>query len=98
MTAGERLDRMRLFAVVSGRVQGVGFRAFVVREARRLGLTGWVRNRSDGAVEVLAEGPERKLRELAALLRRGPPAAIVERLDCEWGAAGGERPGFNVDY
>ena len=63
--------------VVRGRVQGVGFRAFTWRAAVRLGLSGWVRNRRDGSVEVVAAGPEAALEALAAELRRGPGAADV---------------------
>lgn len=70
-----------LRAVVSGRVQGVGFRAFVRGEARALGLTGWVRNTDEGAVELEAEGPGPALDALLAALRRGPPASRVAGVD-----------------
>lgn len=63
---------------VSGRVQGVGFRAWVEGEATRLGLRGWVRNRRDGDVEILAAGPEDKVEALVAACRHGPAAARVE--------------------
>jgi acylphosphatase len=63
--------------VVSGRVQGVGFRWFVLRSARSLGLTGYVSNLPDGHVEVVAAGTEGQIAELEALLRKGPPAARV---------------------
>ena len=63
--------------VVTGRVQGVGFRWFVVKQARALGVAGYVRNRDDGSVEVVAVGEAAVLEELAAALRRGPPAARV---------------------
>ncbi len=63
--------------LVTGRVQGVGFRYFVRREARRLGLNGWVRNLPDGEVEVLASGTAAALAVLEAALRRGPPMASV---------------------
>ncbi|MFO1292372.1 MAG: acylphosphatase [Rubrivivax sp.] len=66
---------------VSGRVQGVGYREACVREARRLALAGWVRNRSDGTVEVLAQGRVERLTRLHAWLRQGPPAARVERVE-----------------
>jgi len=65
------------YVAVLGRVQGVGFRWFVRERARALGLTGWVRNRQDGSVEVLAEGSDAALRELRALLRAGPSGAKV---------------------
>ena len=75
----------RLHAVVRGRVQMVGFRYFVVEEAKALGLAGWTRNGDDGrTVEVLAEGPEDRLRQLEAALRDGPRHARVEGIDAEW--------------
>ena len=64
--------------VVSGRVQGVGFRWFVKREAATLGITGWVRNRDDGRVEVMATGTREQLSALDARLREGPRAARVD--------------------
>jgi acylphosphatase len=63
--------------LIEGRVQMVGFRAFVTVHARRLGLRGWVRNTASGAVEVLAEGSRSSVEELARLLQRGPAAAEV---------------------
>lgn len=72
-----------MHAVVRGRVQGVGFRWFVRERARALGLTGWVRNRADGSVEVLAVGEEPALRRLRALLRAGPAGAHVSEVEDE---------------
>lgn len=63
--------------IVSGRVQGVGFRAWCVREANRLKLIGWVRNRTDGAVEIVVRGSDAAVGELAAVCRDGPPMARV---------------------
>jgi acylphosphatase len=63
---------------VSGRVQGVGFRWFVVQRARELALAGWVRNAADGSVEACASGPAAALDALEAALRRGPAGARVE--------------------
>jgi acylphosphatase len=75
----------RLHAVVRGEVQMVGFRYFVVEEARALGLTGWVRNGDDGrTVEVVAEGSEERLGQLEAALRDGPRFARVEAVDARW--------------
>lgn len=71
---------VRLEATVRGRVQGVGFRYFVVRESRRLGLAGWVANELDGSVRVVAEGDEAAIGALEEALHRGPPGAIVERV------------------
>jgi len=67
--------------VVAGRVQGVGYRYFVLREAERLGVAGFARNLSDGRVEVVAEGAEEVLGELETRLRRGPSFASVSGVD-----------------
>ncbi len=67
--------------LVRGRVQGVGFRWFVEREARMLGLNGWVRNNPDGSVEVLAMGSREQLSALSGRLHAGPRAARVEAVD-----------------
>jgi acylphosphatase len=66
---------------VRGRVQGVGFRDFVERAAHGLGLTGWVRNRDDGDVEVYAAGPPERVAELGAMLWKGPRWAEVRGVD-----------------
>jgi acylphosphatase len=67
---------------ISGRVQGVGFRYFVIREVERIGsLQGYVRNLYDGRVEVFAQGNEREIADLEAALRRGPRSSRVEQLD-----------------
>jgi len=88
-----------LHATVYGLVQGVGFRQFVVREARARGLRGWVRNGPHGdAVEVLARGDRARLEELLALIRRGPRGAVVRRVECEWSEAPDDPPGFTVRF
>jgi acylphosphatase len=69
--------------VAHGRVQGVFFRNWTVAEARALGVSGWVRNRSDGSVEIVASGDEKTVEALILRCRRGPPAAEVERLEVE---------------
>ena len=68
---------------VSGRVQGVGFRDALLREARRLGVTGWVRNRADGSVEALVQGSPEAVEKIIGWARRGPPAALVTALRTE---------------
>ncbi len=70
--------------VVTGRVQGVGFRRFVEREALALGLAGHVCNRPDGSVEAVAEGAESRLIEFVGSLRRGPIRARVDSVDVDW--------------
>ncbi len=71
-------------ATVSGRVQGVGFRAFVQRSGKSLGLSGWVRNLPDGRVEVAACGPAKQMAVLAMALKKGPPGARVSSADLDW--------------
>ncbi len=88
----------RLIARVLGRVQGVGFRYFVARRARQLGLTGWVRNEPDGSVLVVAEGPEDKLQELLDSLYGGPPAARVEHVAYEFELPTGEFRDFSIRF
>jgi acylphosphatase len=91
-------DHQQLHAIVRGRVQGVSFRAATQQEAQRLTLTGWVRNRPDGSVEVLAEGPRAPLEQLAAWLHHGPPAAAVSEVSAEWQAASGLGRQFEVRW
>lgn len=67
--------------VMSGRVQGVGFRAWIERRARDLALSGWVRNRRDGTVEALFHGPDEAVHEMIGHCRRGPTHARVEVLE-----------------
>lgn len=78
---------------VAGRVQGVGYRAWLVREARRNGIAGWVRNRSDGTVEALLSGERDALQAVLTACRRGPPAAQVTSIE-ESFAEPPEGPGF----
>ena len=68
---------------ISGRVQGVGYRDWMINTARRLGLTGWVRNRSDGAVEALIVGDDTAVGEMIDTCRRGPTMARVDNVDLE---------------
>lgn len=89
--------KQRLRAFVEGRVQGVGFRWFVDRESSRLGLGGWVRNREDGRVEVLAEGDKGTLEQLLACLGRGPRPARVDRIEVLWENPTGEFAEFRIE-
>lgn len=83
---------------VQGRVQGVGFRYALRDEAERLGITGWVRNRSDGSVQALLQGEQAALERLIAWARRGPPGAHVATLEEESVAREFERdyPRFDI--
>jgi acylphosphatase len=87
---------VRLHATVEGNVQGVGFRAFVEQVAQQLAVTGWVRNRWDSSVEVLAEGSQTQLEALLEALRRGPRMSYVETVTPEWSQASGEFNRFSV--
>ena len=68
----------RLF--IAGRVQGVGYRAWMIHQAERLGVSGWVRNRRDGTLEALVDGDTASVEELLRLCRRGPPLAEVTEI------------------
>lgn len=72
---------------VSGRVQGVSFRYWTLRQAQALGLAGWVRNEADGSVRALIAGPAAAVEEMLARLKEGPPAARVDRVEVEPAAA-----------
>jgi acylphosphatase len=90
---------MRIRALVSGRVQGVCFRAETQKQASRLGLTGWVRNLPDGHVELLAEGEEQRVRALIAWCRTGgPPHARVDMVEEHSEAFTGEFDTFSITY
>jgi acylphosphatase len=86
----------RLHAIVEGRVQGVGFRYFVVEMAELLGLYGWVRNRWDETVEVVAEGERAVLEKLLEALKRGPRSAFVSNVKVDWEKPSGEFHHFRV--
>ncbi|MEO5939441.1 MAG: acylphosphatase [Candidatus Limnocylindrales bacterium] len=76
-----RVPEARLEATTRGRVQGVGFRYYVVRRALDLGLVGWVANAADGSVRCVAEGSAASIAVLEADLRAGPPGAMVDEVD-----------------
>ncbi len=86
----------RLHGIVHGDVQGVGFRYFLMREAHRLGLRGWVRNRDDGTVEFVAEGNRADLERLKQAAEQGPRMAQVDRVDGRWSAAVGNLHAFDL--
>ncbi|OGG04183.1 acylphosphatase [Candidatus Gottesmanbacteria bacterium RBG_16_52_11] len=88
----------RLHAIISGRVQGVSFRAWAYRTAVSLGLAGWVRNLTDGTVETVAEGPAKAIAQYAGAIRAGPPAARVENAEVSESEPTGEFSGFEVIY
>jgi acylphosphatase len=87
---------VRAHLAVRGRVQGVWYRGAMEREARRLGVAGWVRNRPDGTVEAEVEGEPAAVDALVAWARRGPPAAEVDGVDVRWLEPRGEQSRFVV--
>jgi acylphosphatase len=89
-------DTARAHLIIRGRVQGVYYRASMLQEAQKLGLKGWVRNRSDGSVEAVAEGPNRHLEDLISWCRQGPPGAKVTQVDVQWRAAQYSEHEFSV--
>ncbi|OGG12027.1 hypothetical protein A2Z00_03270 [Candidatus Gottesmanbacteria bacterium RBG_13_45_10] len=88
----------RAHLVISGDVQGVGFRSWALGQARDLHLRGWVKNREDGAVEIVAEGDQATVEEFAKRCRHGPDVAWVEHIDTTWAEGTGEFVGFEVVY
>ncbi len=89
-------EKARLHVLLYGRVQGVGFRWYALRQAEGMGLTGWVRNRYDGAVELTAEGPRPSLEAFLDYLKAGPGMARVESVEATWGPGTGEFSDFRV--
>jgi acylphosphatase len=87
---------VRLEATARGRVQGVGFRYFVLRRGMELGLTGWVANESDGSVRCVAEGRRSDLETLLEAMERGPAGAHVERVSATWSSATGNLRDFGI--
>jgi acylphosphatase len=88
----------RVSAAIRGRVQGVSYRYYVLREADRLGLRGWVRNERDGSVKAVAEGNPVQLEDFIRFLRRGSPEAKVSSIDVEWLESTGEYDRFEIRW
>lgn len=87
-----------ILAHITGRVQGVSFRAWTRQEAMRLGLTGWVRNETDGSVTALLSGPRGAVDAMTQLIWQGPPAAVVSDVRIEESKAHEPLTGFEVRY
>ncbi len=88
----------RVYIIVHGKVQGVFFRANTKQAALSLGLTGYARNNEDGSVEVIAEGPEDKVKELIEFCKKGPERAKVTKVDVNYSEATGEFIDFEVRH
>ena len=89
---------MRVHVVVSGRVQGVFFRAKTQEKAQQLGLTGWVKNLSEDRVEAVFEGEKAKVEQMVEWAKKGPSGAIVNDLDLSWEEYRGEFSNFEIRY
>jgi acylphosphatase len=96
MTPESAGEKVRVHLNIRGRVQGVYYRASMVREAQNLALTGWVRNCDDGSVEAVAEGSRTDVESLIAWSHRGPAGARVDQVEVQWEAADYSFYGFVV--
>ncbi|HOV33032.1 MAG TPA: acylphosphatase [Candidatus Hydrogenedens sp.] len=88
----------RLHLVIHGIVQGVGYRYSTYKKALQMGLTGWVRNRSDGAVEAVFEGPREKLEEILHWCYIGPIGACVSNIDVQWEEGNSKFVNFEIRF
>ncbi len=87
------MKQVHLF--ISGYVQGIGYRQFVKSNAQRLGLTGWVRNLSDGRVEAIVQGDKEKIEELITLCKTGPMLSEIKDVEVKWEEAAEEFSSFD---
>ena len=92
------VDNIRAHAIITGRVQGVWYRMETKQAADLNGVAGWVRNKRDGSVEAVFEGPEDAVRSTLAWCRKGPPLAKVDHIDVKWEPYTGEFDQFGVTY
>lgn len=90
------MEKVRAHLLISGRVQGVCFRAATEEEASARHLTGWVRNTPEGRVEVILEGEKSAVEAMTAWCRQGPPAARVREVQIEWEPYRGDIPDFRI--
>jgi acylphosphatase len=89
---------VRAHIFISGHVQGIGFRWWVRRLAQDLQLSGWVRNLSDGRVEVIAEGEKKKLTKLIELIKKGPEFSKVDEVGVSWKKSSGDFEKFEIIF
>ena len=87
----------RAHVFIKGAVQGVFYRVWVHTQAERLGLTGWVKNLTDGRVEAVFEGPKDKIEEIISKCKIGPSVAEVKQVDIKWEKATKEHAGFEIE-
>lgn len=88
----------RVHLIISGDVMGVGYRAWALRQAQSLRLVGWVKNREDRTVELVAEGEKETLAKFVAACKKGPDIAWIEHVEMKWLPASGEFLNFAVVY
>ena len=98
MTREDVFPKKAIRVTLEGRVQGVGFRYWTLRQASRFDITGWVRNEPDGSVAVECEGPKADVDGFLALLKKGPPGARVDRADVTAFPPQGKYKTFTVAY
>jgi acylphosphatase len=92
------MDNISAHVIIKGWVQGVYFRAFTRDQARSLGLTGWVRNRRDGAVEAIFEGDKARVEQMVAWCHQGSPPSRVESVEATYGPYSGEFASFEIRF
>ncbi|MGM0445739.1 MAG: acylphosphatase [Bacillota bacterium] len=91
-------DKVRKHIFISGRVQGVGFRAFTRHNAQQLGVNGWVKNLYDGRVEAVLEGNKNDVNQLEKKLKQGPRFANVDKINIENESYQGDLSSFSIQY
>jgi acylphosphatase len=92
------MEIARLHIVIEGIVQGVFYRASTIEESGKLGLTGWVKNCSDGRVEAVFEGDIDNIKKIVEWCKEGPPGAVVRNVETTWERATGEYDSFTIKY
>jgi acylphosphatase len=90
--------KMNVHVIISGRVQGVWFRATTKQIAEQLGIKGWVRNTSDGCVEAILEGEEQQVKKMIEWCHRGPPLAVVNKVEVKNQNPTDSSDGFSIKY
>ena len=91
-------NKVRAHVIVSGRVQGVCFRMETQRAAKKIGVSGWVRNLIDGTVEAVFEGDKKQVDQAIEWCRKGPSLSVVSNLETDWESYTGEFGDFNIRY
>jgi acylphosphatase len=91
-------ELVRAHVIISGKVQGVFFRMETLEEARKSGVSGWVKNKHDGNVEAVFEGEKALVDSVLQWCRQGPPAARIDNVHIDWEPYSGEFTGFSIRY